>query len=336
MIKVEVTNPNKKSDISIRPFTGIEDEMGLHRYDLVVFDGVVNEEWIACLEQNGVRRYVTGLNEFAPEVQRLDEEAKKATIKDIRKTVAYLEKALITNVISEDDSDFWGKVKILKPDNDEFWSKVSIRCGNDPVFLDQKDPYDLIKYYAIKAGGFSTIAADYNSAKESNMKGVRKRFFLDRFEDTLSVKVEASKFRNKALGELHKLYEKNTEKMLLVTKILDANSLSYRSNTPPDVLYQQLDRYIQGVGIDKDKIKAPQKFLALIQTPPEELKIRAIIKDAAGLNLLRSKSDGLIYYEKTQTAVGRTPQDVFVFLKNPLHQDILVDLQKEVESNWSR
>ena len=34
----------------------------------------------------------------------------------------------------------------MKPDNSKFWDKISLRCGNDPVFLDGTvDPYDRIK-----------------------------------------------------------------------------------------------------------------------------------------------------------------------------------------------
>jgi hypothetical protein len=336
MTQLEATKSNKVSDVSIRPFLGQEDEMGLYRYNLVIFDGSVHEEWIACLEQNGVRRYITGLNEFAPEVLKLPETERTAVVADIRKTVAYLEKSLVSNVLDVEDPEFWSKVKIVRPDNDEFWKKVSIRVGNEPVYLDITEPNDLIKYCAIKAGGFNLVAPSYKDAQKFAETGQRRRFFLDRFEETLSVKVSSNKIRNQALGELHKLYEKHTDKMLLITKILDISSLSYRKNTPPDVLYQQLDKYINGEGADRDKLKASQKFMTLVNTPNEELRIRAIVKDAAGLNLLRPKSDGHIYYEKTQTPVGRTPQDILIFLKNPLHQDILVDLQKEVEATWSK
>lgn len=334
MTTVETVKPGKTSEISIRPFVDGKDDMGLYRYNLVVFDGTVQEEWLMCLERNGIRRYVTGLNEFAPEVQNLPAEQKSATIADIRKTVAFLESALANNDLKVDDPDFWSKVVILKPNNDEFWSKISIRCGNNPVFLDLKDPHDLIKFCAIKAGGFSIIAPSYSEAKKLSETGSRKKFYLDRFEETVSSKVEVNKLRNKALGELHKLYEKHTDKMLLITKILDPSSLSYRLNTPPDVLYQQLDRYISGEGVDKDKKRTAQKFLILVNTSSEELRIRAVIKDASGLNMLRPKSDGLIYYEKTQTPVGRTSSDILLFLKNPLHQDILTDILKSVEDTW--
>ena len=43
--------------------------MGLENYGLSLFDGVTHQEQLACLEINGIVRYLTGLNEFAPEVK---------------------------------------------------------------------------------------------------------------------------------------------------------------------------------------------------------------------------------------------------------------------------
>lgn len=55
--------------------------MGLEQYGLSLHDGVFHEESLACLEMNGVKRYVTGLNEFAPEVKLLPKDKKKQRLK---------------------------------------------------------------------------------------------------------------------------------------------------------------------------------------------------------------------------------------------------------------
>ena len=61
------------SSIAIRPYFNPNKEanMGLENYGMALHDGVWHEENLACLEINGVKRYVTGLNEFAPEVKML-------------------------------------------------------------------------------------------------------------------------------------------------------------------------------------------------------------------------------------------------------------------------
>ena len=149
----------RQSSVAVRPFFNPSKEnMGLESYGLALHDGVYHEESLACLEMNGVKRYVTGLNEFAPEVKMLKPAEKKAKIAEIRRVVSELEAELAANVVDPEDKDFWNNLTIMKPDNSKFWDKISLRCGNDPVFLDPEvDPYDKIKLYAIKAGGFSII-----------------------------------------------------------------------------------------------------------------------------------------------------------------------------------
>ena len=130
--KVEVKTLNTPKKVSIKPyFDPAIENMGLENYGLALFDGVYHEEQLACLEKNGIKRYVTGLNEFAPDVKLIrNPEEKEAKIKQIRKTVAELEKDLAANVIKVDDENFWDKVTLLKPNNDEFWGKISLRAGS--------------------------------------------------------------------------------------------------------------------------------------------------------------------------------------------------------------
>ena len=80
---VEKYQQKKNQTVAVRPFFNPNREnMGLEKYGLSLHDGVYHEESLACLEMNGVKRYVTGLNEFAPEIKLLkDPEVKAAKIK---------------------------------------------------------------------------------------------------------------------------------------------------------------------------------------------------------------------------------------------------------------
>ena len=85
----------RSSSLTIRPFVdNTNDNMGLEKYQMVLFEGVFHEEQIICLENNGIKRYITGLNEFAPEIKNMHPDERDATIKDIRNTVAQLEREL--------------------------------------------------------------------------------------------------------------------------------------------------------------------------------------------------------------------------------------------------
>lgn len=330
---IEKHSSNKRGPISVRPyFDPNVSNMGLEKYGLSLHDGAMHEEQLACIETNGISRYLTGLNEFAPDVALCeDKEEKTAKIKDIRETVAFLEKAFASNMVDPKDPEFWNKVKRLKPDNHEFWGKISIRCGNQPLILDPKDPNDLIKIRAIEAGGFSGIAKSYDLARAMPSP---PKFYLDKFEETVASKNEPRKLKNKALAELQKLYDGNASKLFYVSKVIDANSVQYRKNTPNDVMYDNMDKYINGEAFEKNQRRAAQSFLDACNQDMETLKIRALIKDATYYKYMAIGGDGFIKHMETNTPMGKNQTEIVTFLKNPLNEQVLDSLMRKVENEW--
>lgn len=323
----------KKTPIAIRPyFDNTISNMGLEDYGLSLFDGVIHQEQLACIERNGVIQYLTGLNEFANEIKTLDPERREARIKEIRKIVAELERELAANELDIESTTFWNDVKLLKPNNTEFWNKISISCGNQPVFLDPTDPFDRIKLYAIEAGGFSMVAKNYDEARS---KAVAPKFYLDKTEETAGAKTEYKKLRNKALAELQKLFDKNSTKLFYIAKAVDTASVQYRKNTPNDVIYENMDRHIQGEGTEHNKERAAKSFLEAAAMDMETLKIKAIVKDSVFFKYIINKADGHIYHAQSGTMMGRNVSDVIEYLRNPLNEDILKDLMNKVEKIWN-
>lgn len=332
---VEKYPQNKRSSISIKPFfEPTRSNMGLEKYGLSLFDNTFHEESLACLEINGIKRYITGLNEFAPEVKNLDDEEQTAKIKQIRVIVSQLEKELAANVVNPDDPEFWNKIKLLKPDNDDFWGRIKIACSNEPLFLEpEKDPYDLIKLIAIENGGFSIVAKSYDEARQ---RPVPPKFYLDKLEDTVSTKTEVKKLRNKALSELQKLFDKNTNKLFYVAKVLDLNSAQYKKSTPTDVLYDNMDKYINGETVETNKKKTAEKFIETVALDMETLKIKAIVKDANAHKYISGRGDGFIYHVESGTLLGKTQSDVLEYLKNPMNEQMLSTIQSKVEKTWNK
>ena len=329
---VETPSASRESKITIRPYFDARSEnMGLENYGLSLFDGIKHQEQLACLEINGINRYLTGLNEFAPEVKKLSKEAREAKVRQIRESVADLEAELASNILDPEDKDFWNKVKLLKPDNNEFWNKIDISVGNDVKFLDMSDPYDRIKMHAIEAGGFSLIAKSYEDAKA---KPRPPKFYLDKDAETVSSRTEYKKLRNKALSELQKLFDKNSTKLFYVAKVVDASSTQYKKSTPLDILYENMDTYIHGDGAESNMERAVNTFLDVVNSDMESLKIRSIVKDSSFFKYIITKSDGHIYHNKKNVMLGRNVSDVVEFLKNPLNEDVLDDLTKECENYW--
>ena len=332
--QVEV-NSTKLGPIAVKPFFDKKiSNMGLEQYGLSLFEGVYHEEQLTCIEQNGIKRYITGLNEFAPDVKLIkDPDAKAAKIKEIRTIISDLEKEMAANVIDVDDPQFWNKVKLLRPDNDDFWSRITIRCGNTPLYLDPfKDPYDRIKVYAIEAGGFSIVSKSYEDAKS---RPVPVKFYLDKIEQTATSRTESKKLKNKALAELQKLYDKNISKLIYVAKIVDLNSIQYKKSTPSDVIYDNMDLFINGEASEKSIVRASQTFLDAVSLDMETLKLKAIVRDATYLKFIALKSDGFIYHMGSGTLLGRNPSDIVEYLKNPLNDEILKDLLRKIEKYWN-
>lgn len=326
----------KNGAITIKPyFDPNRSNMGLEKYGMTLFDGVFHEEQLACIEVNGIKRYLTGLNEFAPEIKMIkDSDMKAARIKEIRTVVSQLEQDLAANMVDPLDPDFWNKVKMCKPDNNELWDRITIRAGNEPVYLDPAiDPYDLIKVYAIEAGGFSMIA---KSLEDARTRAVPPKFYLDKYVETVSTKTEVKKLRNKALAELQKLYDKNTNKLFYVAKVIDPNSAQYKKSTPNDLIYDNMDKYINGEGVETNERRAAQDFLDKAALDMETLKLRSLIKDGAFYKQVATKSDGMIYHMDSGTMMGRNPSECVEFLKNPLNEQTLVDLTKKIEKYWNQ
>lgn len=331
---VEKYPQNKTGSIAIRPyFESNVSNMGLEKYGLSLFDGVFHEEQLACLEINGVKRYITGLNEFAPEVKMLPADEREAKVKQIRKTVSELEKELNSNVVDPEDKDFWNKIELLKPSNSVFWDKILLRCGNEPTYLQpDKDPYDLIKLHAVNAGGFSMIAKSFDDART---RSVPPKFYLDISEETVVVKTELKKTRNKALAELQKMYDKNANKLFYVAKILDINSAQYTKSTPNDILYDNMDKYINGETVERNKKITAERFLEVASNDLTTLKLRAIAKEAAYHKYIVSKPDGFIYHLSSSTMLGRNLADVVEFFKNPTNEQVTAQVVAKVEEHWN-
>jgi hypothetical protein len=187
--------------------------------------------------------------------------------------------------------------------------------------------------YGIEAGGFSIVGRSYEEARS---RAVAPKFYLDKTIDTVSTKTEVKKLKNKALSELQKLYDKNTNKLLYVAKVIDANSVQYKKSTPNDIVYDNMDRYINGEGVEKNLKRAATSFLDVCALDMETLKLKSIIRDATFYKMIATKPDGFIYHMESSAMMGRNPSDCVEFLRNPLNENVLITLTKAVEKFWNQ
>jgi hypothetical protein len=324
------------SKVTIKPFVENISNLGLEKYNQVLFDGARYKLELASLEQGGSTRFITGLNPFAQELNKLSDTEKEAKVEQIKAIVLKAEAQLPGgSLIQADDKDWWNKVKVLHPGNTKFWtsSDMLLELDNEPLLLEPSTKImDLLKYTALKAGGYPEVATSYEDARG---RARAPKFYMDELEQTISIQVEVSKLRNLAGAELQKLFEKNTNKLMYICKAIDSSPAQYRKSTPVDVMYQNMDKYINGETSDKDKKKTAQKFLDISKLDMETLKIRALINDAHYFKHIALKGDGMIYEMETATALGKNNEQVTEYLKNPLNEDIFKRMLSKVEQVWN-
>ena len=215
-----------------------------------------------------------------------------------------------------------------------YWDSVEIKCSNQPVYLDPKNPHDLVLIYAIQAGGFTIVAPSLEAARSASTEV--PKFYLDREEETAAIKNELKKVRNKAGGELQKMFDKDPNKLFYITKVCAANSLGYRKSTSNEILYNDCDMYINGETQERNKKQTAEKFLEYCKLDLASLRVQAILRDATEMHLLTYKQDGQLYYNKSGTPMGKGIFDVIKYLENPLNEEVLKDISSVVEEEWKK
>jgi len=324
----------EKNTYSIRPYIpyGYKNG-GLEKYNMIVADGVKHEEQMALIDYNGNKRYINGLNEFAPEIALLkDEEEKAAKIHEIRVIIARIERERGANVIDPKDKDFWDKVKLCKPDNDAFWGTIKLQVGNEPVFLNpEQNVIDVVKIKAIEAGGFSSISPSLDHAKMSSQNSL---WYLDKNYDSVLADTDIKKAKNKALVSLQTMYEQSPEKLFMVAKILDISGHQYKKHTPIDVLYDGLDNFLNGKGEERRIKVAAENFIKTTEMDSADLRINALVKDASFYKYIAYKSDGFIWHIKSNSMMGRNIAECVEYLKNPINERVYSDINHYVEQMW--
>lgn len=295
--------------------------LGLEKYGLSMFEGGGFVEDLGYTTFGDQIRYITGLDEFSDEVRNIeDPEERDARMQQIREARAYLEKYLGEGV--------------LDPLNTKFWSKVKLEVKTRRKYLDLKDPYDLIYYFAIKAGGFSGVAPSFEAAR--NHPTIVYKYYLQELEEFAAVKTELTKQRNAAKAKLHEIYMKDPKRLVKIAKVLLHPRNNFKFTTPVDLIYEKLDELIEGTIVKTNKKATPKEFLSVADLDKTTLHLRALVIDAIHLKYIVPRSDGFYYNFETGSMCGKNIPEIIEFLRNPLNQSDYTNLSERVESKWNK
>ena len=321
--------------IAIKPYINKKiKNMGLEVHGMVVFPGTFQMEDMAALEFRGKTKYLNGLDEFAPSIQKMEAgEAKEAKVRKIRTIVAQLEREKAYNNVDIDDPKFWTKVTTFRPDNKDVWGKMSRKCGNNPIFLDVTKVDDLLTIIAIENGGFPGIAKSYDDARGA-LRPVK--WYLDKQTDTVTSRTGSSRIKNKALAILEELYDENPRKLFFIAKLVDNGSLLYNYGTLNTLIYDNMDSFISGEGVEREVKKASQMFIDHSEMNIGQLKLKAAIKDAGFIKYIVTKGDQMIYTQHDGILLGRNLSEVYEYLNDPVNEKVRNGLVDRIEGHWKK
>ena len=326
---------NSLGTISIKPLVDNSNPntLGLNDHGLAIFPSTQQREQITAYESNGIVRYASGLDEFAPEIQEItDQRIKEQKIKDIRIMVSYLERVIGRNHVDVNDEHFWDKVKTIHPNNAAFWNTVYIICDNNQRVLEPlKDPMDMILLLAIEAGGFSIVAKSYDDAMALQNP---PKFYLEKSLEKVGKQANVKRLKNNALAKLNMVSEKNKKQLLYLVKLCDKSGVDLKYTTPTDILYDIADDYINGKLSDSSDEFCSKRFLEMASLPFDLLEIKAIVSDSAYYHIIQFKGDNKIYHTKSGVMLGRNVKEVAEYMQNPLNQDIYNSIKTEMLKNW--
>ena len=111
---------------------------------------------------------------------------------------------------------------------------------------------------------------------------------------------------------------------------------SYKTRDKIEIFYCDLSSFIEGTSIEKDKKKAPQKFLDWKSKTKEYLTIRALVLESIFLKHLVTKADNKIYNKATGSMLGGNIEECVEHLKQVQNERDLLDIQEVIEKHWAR
>lgn len=266
----------------------------------------------------GIKRYLTGLD---PEIVKYDSELsdteKEKKIAEIKENVERLEK-------------FFG-LGTLDATNEKHWSKVKLLISRKTTNLNLTDPKNELMFHCIKGGGFDIVAPSYEVAENEN-----KKFYLVEPVEYAEHRIAPREVTNRAIAQLQKLYEnKGFDDIFYIAKYVLPVEKSYTKHTPKALIYEDLDKYLNGEVVKKSKVGCAREFLDACKLSKADLVISCLVKDALNYNFIYTNQSGELKNNETSGIYGTTVEKAVVHLQNPAYEQELDNIKTRVEEKWN-
>jgi len=284
-----------------------------------LMDNFTRTEDLGYMTFFGTKRYLCGLDSELVEYDvNLTREEKDAKIAEIKKIVERLEQ-------------FFGKGN-LDPTNEKHWSKVKLTIDRKTTNLDLTNPRTELLVHCIRGGGFTTVAPSLEKAQA--IPGCQ--FYLVEPIEYAESRIAGKEVINKAISTLQKLYEsKSFDDIFFLGKYLLPVEKGYTRRTPKALIYEDLDKYINGEIIRQSKMTSARIFLEATKKSKMEQAVMAIVKDAEYFGFMYVNDKGEFKNNETGGIYGTTLERVITHLQNPAYDHELDNIKTRVEQKWN-
>lgn len=204
-------------------------------------------------------------------------------------------------------------VKFDTPEGLKWLSEYEVTIKHDVTAYDQRNPKDAFDLHILKVNGGMGFVATSTVAVENTPVNTFK-FIITDDQSELEERVRTRETKLAASEELRKLYEGNTNRLVLVAKYLFSTNAGI--GTSKIMAFDKVAEFI-------DKSTANQKmFLDVVKIDPSHLETVVKIKEAIYRNIVRY-NNGQYMIHATQTPVGRSEDEVIKFFTDPKNKDLL-------------
>lgn len=266
----------------------------------------------------GAKRYLCGLD---PEIVEYDDnltkEEKEAKIGEIKEIIGRLEQ-------------FFGKGS-LDATNEKHWSKIELKIDRKTTNLDLTNPRTELLLHCIRGGGFTMVAPTMEKARENSVQ-----FYLVEPLEYAESRIANKEIINKAISTLQRLYEsKSFDDLFFLGKYILPVEKSYTKRSPKAMIYEDLDKYINGEIIKQSKISCARQFMEATKKTKAELAITCLVRDAEYYGFLYTNDKGEFKNNETGGIYGTTIERAVVHLQNPAYEHELLNVKSRVDQKWA-
>jgi hypothetical protein len=223
----------------------------------------------------------------------LSEDEKIRLAKEGRIAKAYIEKR--TNQSAE-------------PTNISFWGSKTLIIKDLGLVYDTAESLDaLMWYHIIQAGGVKDIARNYEDAVVNE-----KRLYLSVANESVERDFEDKKYKLESFAILDDIYKRwSMEDTLFLTYIVSKRQHGFTKNTSRELIINELEEFVEGVGIKTDKKKRPAEFIKIVnffKDSKDKAKCKGLFNAAVYYGFIGLNQKGEYYNKETGFSYGNVEQ----------------------------